>query len=89
MMAYIFALLIILAMLIIIPGLIIRCFWVLYCNDKTLKQRQGLLYLDIDKNDRSKALDMHSTVSYEEHLSCLTQMRNPYKLYKLKTPVDN
>jgi hypothetical protein len=81
-MAYISALFIILAML-FIPVSTIWTFWVLYCNDKNLKQRQVLLHLEIDKNDRWKTLDMHSTVTYEEHLSCLTQMRNPYKLYKL------
>jgi hypothetical protein len=63
--------------------------WAMHCNNKTYKQRICLLHLEIEKGNQQKTIDMYNTVTYDQHMHCLIKMKNPYKLYKLKTPVDN
>jgi hypothetical protein len=62
-------------------------FWCLHCNNKTCRQRKALINIDTDSDEngpgRSWTTIQHE-VSYNAHMYCLMQMKNPYKLYKIK-----
>lgn len=64
--------------LVILGLLLLLSFWALYCNNKTLEQRNRIIDIASIHPD---CLKLYGNVDYNKHVICLMLFRNPLPLY--------
>jgi hypothetical protein len=73
----------------IVPLLfLVYLFWALRCNSITHKQRMMILRLGFLKEGEPDGIGIIEDISYSDHLDCVMRMQNPFRLYKIRKPID-
>lgn len=58
------------------------CFWMLFCNERTYRQRGEMLEsMKPGSREFSDYMAIFHTVTYHEHMWALVKLQNPYALY--------